>query len=672
VSVTAVRGAILRDAAPYALTHIPQEAWEYGRSYNVGEALRWVPGVFVQDRSGSSDIRIVIRGFGARGAGDRSNNGTTRGVRILLDGVPLTEPDGRTALDLLEPAALTSADILRSNATLLWGNASGGVIAFQTVPTSNIAPSDIAIGAGGFGFRKLAATLSSPLSDGALAATVAYSMSNGWRQHSEARRWWVGLSLRSSLSPVTSVEIAAAFTANRFNIPGPLDWDTFLNTPEAANPTYQQQRARRENLLANVSFSLLHLPSPRQSVQVTVFAQPKFLVRSERGTYREFSRVHTGGSLLLRQLWQPSDAVSVELALGSDAAIQDGPALFYRLTSDGGRDSVMVQNKREAATDIGAFARITATIGARLSFWGGLRSEWLHYRLLDALKPSLSDQKLFRAILPGVGIGYRFSDSHSLYAHLSSGWEVPAYNEIDPPPTGPARGINPDLKPMLSWTAEIGSRHRLLFPRRELLRELTTELALFWIDCRNELVPYGGGRFYQNAARSERFGVEWRFSARTARGLTLNAMVSVSSMRYRSYTVDSSFFGSNGRADFSNNQIAGVPPTTLGVQLGYTLPMVPLAITVDFLYTGSYYADDANTVLVPDYALWNASLRLAEPMRVAGLSIAPWIEVHNLANRRYVGSVYVNPDRDAQGRTLFAEPGMPRSVTAGIRLSVGG
>ncbi|MCS6966453.1 MAG: TonB-dependent receptor plug domain-containing protein, partial [Candidatus Kapabacteria bacterium] len=249
VTVTALRSAELLPVVPYALTHRTAEGWVARRGYGIEEALGWIPGVLVQDRAGTGDLRIVVRGFGARGAGDRSNNGTTRGVRILLDGVPVTEPDGRTALDLLEPLALTEVDVLRSNSTLLWGNASGGVIAFRTVPLPSALPFTLSALAGGFGFRKVAAQIVFDSPSSTIGTTAAYTVSSGWRRHSEARRWWAGWSLTSELASSTLVELTATFTANRFNIPGPLSWEDFVRTPEAANPTYQRQRARRDNLI---------------------------------------------------------------------------------------------------------------------------------------------------------------------------------------------------------------------------------------------------------------------------------------------------------------------------------------------------------------------------------------------------------------------------------------
>lgn len=667
VSVVALRVPPLLDI-PYALSLPDTASAAFRRSYGIEELLSFVPGVFVQSRSGSSDLRIVIRGFGARGAGDRSNNGTTRGIRIVLDGAPLTEPDGRTTLDLLEPAALSSGAILRSNATLLWGNASGGILAFRTLPWQPHQRFALAVSSGSFGYRKLFLQLLPLESWGAFQAVLAYTASRGWRHHSDAERFWIGLGLSSPLDSSTLLEWSLTATRNRFAVPGPLDWDTFVQNPEAANPTYLSQHARRENTLALLSATLRTLTAKGQLLQLTLFAQPKFLIRSERGTYREFSRVHTGASALFANRWD-SAPLQLELTLGGDGALQDGPALFYRLTPSGGRDSILLQNKREAGLSAGGFLRLTAHVGDA-TFWAGARLEWLQYRLIDALRPSLSAVHSFRQLLPSFGFSYRFSEAHSLYAHLSSGWEVPAYNEIDPPPTQGGQGINPELQAMESWTLELGSRHRFTVAGG-ILRSIEAELALFGIDSRNELVPYGGGRFYVNAARSRRAGLELRWSATFAGGWSLQQALTLASMRYAVYRIDSSYFGSAGGADFSGNALPGIPAVLSSLRLQYSPSWIPLVTELEFHFVGRTYADDANSVRVPEYALWNLALHWNSPWRVFGGELIPWLSVQNLANRRYVGSVYLNPDRDAQGRALFAEPGLPRSLGAGILLRRG-
>ncbi|HNC49949.1 MAG TPA: Plug domain-containing protein, partial [bacterium] len=84
---------------PLAVSVIDRKEFDTKRGFGMNDAMIHIPGVLAQSRSGGTDLRISIRGFGTRGAGDRSNAGTSRGIRVLLNGLPLTEPDGRTALD---------------------------------------------------------------------------------------------------------------------------------------------------------------------------------------------------------------------------------------------------------------------------------------------------------------------------------------------------------------------------------------------------------------------------------------------------------------------------------------------------------------------------------------------------------------------------------------------
>ena len=132
VTVTATRNATPIIKTPLAVSKITATDLRNVSGFGLDEALAKLPGVIAQSRYGTGDIRLMIRGYGARGAGDRSNSGTTRGVRVLIDGFPETEPDGRTALDQLDLATAEAVEVIRSNASAVWGNAAGGVVNMLT------------------------------------------------------------------------------------------------------------------------------------------------------------------------------------------------------------------------------------------------------------------------------------------------------------------------------------------------------------------------------------------------------------------------------------------------------------------------------------------------------------------------------------------------------------
>ncbi len=78
----------------------------------------------MQSRYGNHDVRISIRGFGSR-----SNSGI-RGVRILLDDIPESEPDGQTRIEAIDFNSIGSIELAKGNASSLYTNAPGGVVNF--------------------------------------------------------------------------------------------------------------------------------------------------------------------------------------------------------------------------------------------------------------------------------------------------------------------------------------------------------------------------------------------------------------------------------------------------------------------------------------------------------------------------------------------------------------
>src|SRR5438270_2762378 len=105
-------------------------------TWGLDEALVSVPGVYAANRYNFSlDPRISIRGFGAR------SQFAVRGIKVLVDGIPQTLPDGQGQLTNLELGAADRIEVLRGSSSALFGNASGGVISIWTDP---VAPEGVA------------------------------------------------------------------------------------------------------------------------------------------------------------------------------------------------------------------------------------------------------------------------------------------------------------------------------------------------------------------------------------------------------------------------------------------------------------------------------------------------------------------------------------------------
>src|SRR6185369_4299323 len=105
-SIDRVGGDTIRDAKPQV---------------NISESLGGVPGLLARDRQNyAQDVQISVRGFGAR-----STFGI-RGVRLYVDGIPATLPDGQGQITNVDLGSTDRIEVLRGPFSALYGNSAGG------------------------------------------------------------------------------------------------------------------------------------------------------------------------------------------------------------------------------------------------------------------------------------------------------------------------------------------------------------------------------------------------------------------------------------------------------------------------------------------------------------------------------------------------------------------
>ena len=673
VTVTAERRGLSTFSIPMATTTVGQSAWLGGRGVGLDDALRMIPGVLAQSRSGTGDIRLVIRGFGARGAGDRSNAGTSRGIRVLVDGFPETEPDGRTSFDGVDLAATQRIDVIRSNAGSLWGNAAGGVVSLSTVPDFSKAFGEMEVGRGGFGLERYAGRAGLLLGDSRLAVTVTRTVFGGWRANSGTRRWLINTTMVSPVGPATHLGLFLMAADNSFEIPGPLTGEEVDENPAEANATYLARRERRHNRLGRLGAAIDHRFPHGGVLSSLLYINPKFLQRSERGTFRDFTRVHVGGNVVYANSVDLGGAIRARFLGGLDEAYQDGAILFYSLTPEGNRGGTLRDNKREGANNLGFFLQAELDVSRKVGVSVGARRDAITYYSESFLNPKLSDEKVFARVTPKVGVNYRLSPTHSMYANVGGGVEAPAGNETDPAGTfgqDTVLAINPLLEPIRSTTYEVGTKHLVTFGAESAVSDVSYDVAFYRTNVTNEIVPYRGGRFYFTAGKARRSGAEFGVNVNTRSGVSVQGMLGLSDHKYAEYRVDSVHYdpAKQGRfADYAGNRVVGVPKTMFGLTLG----VAPrrwggLRAQVGVQGNGAYFADDANAVPVDGYSLVHATIGLDRSVDIGGgATIRGSISVQNLLNRHYIGSAFLNPDVVGNVPVAF-EPGLPRSVVVSV------
>ena len=108
------------------ITTVSGERIKNEPAFTIQDLLQESPGVSFKQGNGPRDLGISIRGSNAR------NGFGVRNIVVLEDGFPVTQPDGLSRTDLMDPHAYGGVDVYRGPSSAMFGNyATGGAINFR-------------------------------------------------------------------------------------------------------------------------------------------------------------------------------------------------------------------------------------------------------------------------------------------------------------------------------------------------------------------------------------------------------------------------------------------------------------------------------------------------------------------------------------------------------------
>jgi iron complex outermembrane receptor protein len=210
----------------------------------------------------------------------------------------------------------------------------------------------------------------------------------------------------------------------------------------------------------------------------------------------------------------------------------------------------------------------------------------------------------------------------------------------------------------------------------EPFANLTYDVAFYWLQVKNDIVPYSNGTLFFTAGRTQRMGMEFAGTIQFNNGLSFSCAITASSNKYKEYTVDSVHYGRPGKiADYANNKVVGVPDLFFTLGAKYMPEILHGAyVRVNLQNLGKYFADDANTITVPAYTIINAGIGL-DHLNFANdrLFVNAFLGLNNLTDVRYIASAWLNPDYvTVSGKRVpvYIEPGLPSNFVGSIGIGV--
>lgn len=670
VRVTVTRAPTTVQRAPWAVDVQSRDAIQHAQAtLGIDEALNNIPGVIASNRYNASlDQRLSIRGAGARA------NFGIRGVKVLLDGVPQSLPDGQNQLTNVDLAAISRVEVLRGSASSLYGNGSGGVISFETDRAApNPLGATLRLIGGSFGMSKMTGRLEGRTGDATGSLAISRTRIAGFRQFdsSETRQAQAGLDY--ALSPSRTLQLRASYA----------DLPTALN-PGALTPAeYAANRdsaaAANVNRYANKTLSQAAYSArlaggdDRTEYAAVAYVQRRF-VDNPLATTPPGTPSPTVGTLSTLNRWVTGGRADVSrlLVAGGGTLRLNGGADVER-SFDIRRNRRVTRGRPTAPTDtvyldqgesviaVGPFVSAQYSPVGPLTIGAGVRRDWATFRVTDNFLADGADnsgERTMSATSAHLGASWVFAPSFTVYGNVASAFETPTTTELAARPGG-LGGFNPDLGPQTVTTVEGGVRG-------DVGERLQYSATVFRATYDNAIVQYmesNGRAFFRNAGKNRNTGLELGVTARVTSWLDASVAWTESRYRFVDYVAARTATASD---TLNGRHLAGVPDRFVRTAVrthrgGFTLDL-------DHTWSDVVYGDDRNTVRVDawgakpfsePFGMLNA--RLAWTGAVGGARVSPFAAVNNALNTAYVGAVTVN---GVGGRDL--EPAPLRNFYLGV------
>jgi iron complex outermembrane recepter protein len=716
-NVTASAAREMLDQAPPGQTEttINRSQFENRPAFSIGDVLRDSPGISIKQGNGPRDVGISIRGSNAR------NTFGIRNLVIFEDGFPVTQPDGLSRSDLIDPRAYSAIDVIRGPSSALYGNyATGGALNFRTRPGRTIDGVEYGVDGGSFGY------LSNYLAAGKKVGNFEASLfasdvrGDGFIQNS-----WYNTQTVNFLGTLQATP-DDRFTVKLINN----DLSTRLPIRLSLNQYYQnpfQAGCDAAGVVGCGSVSLFN----------NGFNGSKSLVTAvQAGLGRNDYRTIVGGrwehDFDNTTTWRTQfvfDDRNINQPTGATSAIGDFPSYNYMtdITKRGeifGMDSttfvggwyntlvassdtrnvmpggnatlgLLQANTFSDTSDYGIRAReelkltpnltAVAGIGWETTLLKGINTVYKYNTpnvpIVTIPAPTTADRTIENTA-PELALLYRLNPEWQVRGRVATGYGTPQVSNLFVLPSG-AFGNNTQLETQKNLGYDLGFD----WTPNNTLKLSTTAFYEFF---RNELVtqaasdPNAANATYTfNAPRSEHRGIELALDWKFYPGWRFTAAYTYLDEVYTEY-VENLTNGAVFSFNRAGKKIPGISPNELTARLGYdelSGPLAGLGAFVEVQSRDSFYMDNANLLKVPGYELVNLNVHYKTELASEYLkTLSLYLEVRNVFDRTYVASA--NNITDAVNGTgvqnnasflantpLSIYAGSPRAFVAGMKIA---
>jgi iron complex outermembrane receptor protein len=616
-------------------------------------AINRLSGVYMHSGTLTTN-RITIRGIGSR-----SLFGTNK-VRAYFNDIPLTTGDGETTIEDIDLSLISRVEILKGTNSSVYGAGLGGTILLSAEKSDyNKTSLGTDFFVGSYGFRRNVVNFKTGNSNANFNITYTNLHSDGFRENNQTDRQSIGLSAQFASGSKTTISVLSNFIKLKAFIPSSIDYNTFINNPQAAAPTWKRSEGYEDYQKGLLGVSILHQFNEHLQNSLSVFStfrssdepRPFNFLRESAFTFGFRNRLNFTPQI---GNFKPTFVIGTEYF---------NEFYTWRTYQNNNRiQGNALSDQEEKRNYINVFSQADLPLSKQLMVSLGMNLNQTDYRYIDLFagdNRNLSGAYGFKTMIsPRLAMNYKITNHQSIHASLSHGFSPPTLSET----LLPSGAINPNIQPEDGYTYEIGARGNLIKNR------LFYDFALYSMQIRNLLVARrtGDDAFIGiNAGKTTHNGLEinLNYQAIQDKQFWVNNLFFFANYTLADYTFRDFVDGNN---NFSGNQLTGTPKHLFNAGMD-AISLWGIYTNINFQFVDRMPILDNNALFSDAYQVMNLKLGWQKKLW-NHLQANIFAYVNNVFDEKYASMLLINATGTATAPPRYYYPALPRNYTWGISL----